>query len=80
MVGVLDLTCHKKTKTAGRKMLRCRTAPHRALTCEYSLFFIISGGAKMPAASKPPAAGMQHYSQDGGKRNGGKRNGGKPKP
>ena len=52
-------------------MLGCRTAPHRASTCEYSLFFITPGGAKMSAASRPPAMGLQHFSQkDGGKRRG----------
>ena len=63
-----QLTCHRKTKTAGRKMLRCRTAPHRALTCEYSRFFITLGGAKMSVASKPPArVESPHNSQDGRK-------------
>ena len=67
VISVGNLTCHKKTKTAGRKMLRCRTAPHKASTCEYSLFFITSGGAKISAASRPPAPGLQ---QDGRKQHG----------
>ncbi len=48
-------TCQRKTKTAGRKMLRCLIAPHRALTWVASLFFITSGGANTSAASRPPA-------------------------
>ena len=66
VMGAGNLTCHRKTKTAGRKILRCRTAPHKASTCEYSLFFITSGGAKISAASRPPAIGLQLFRQDYG--------------